>query len=164
MINDAEHRESMALLRAICAAMLDLALEDIRIPDDEIRRARKYVRADLIAAKVTAWEWLFAPWKGLTPQLPLEVVCSMIGTSANEVRLRVRREAEPTVYVIPRDERIAELLKEGREDRAYRKRGAASAAVASISAGRPLRATFLADDDLEFSVLVRSALGLLKSA
>lgn len=106
--------------RRVARLMINSASEEVLITDAEIRKHRSiYIRRELIAAKITAWEWFFDPWLGMRPRLSLEEVCPVLHTDPEWIRECVRRTEvggrpiEPTRYSLPPGYRVAELYHEG---------------------------------------------------
>lgn len=107
--------------RKVATLMINSATEDVLISDTEIRQTKSiYVRRELIASKITSWEWFFGTWQGLPPRLALEEVCPVLHTSPAWIREKVIAAAKPTRYKMPPGCR-SELLSEEREDRVRRK-------------------------------------------
>ena len=127
--------------RRMARLMIDAASEEVLITDVEIRKHESiYVRRELIAAKITAWEWFFGPfWLGMRPRLSLEEVCPVLHMAPEWIRERVRqaktggkwvdgymdgdtrvygemiggKPIKPTRFKLPPGYRVAELYHEG---------------------------------------------------
>ena len=133
--------EVLRIVREASRWVLRSACEEVCITDADIRKVKAIQkRNDLIAAKITAYEWFFEPYKGLAPRLSLEEVCRVLHRDPKYVRDRVRANpaSKATHYEMPPGYR-AELLSEERGAQAWKLKSevaaeAAAAAAAAASA------------------------------
>lgn len=117
--------EQLRLAKALYRAVFADALRDAMIDDsDGALPADEYRRREAVAAKVTAWEFFFAPYPRGTPRVTLEDACAVLGRSVSDVRAMVRRIATPPRHAMPLGDRHAYLSADREERGWYRRRGA----------------------------------------
>ena len=115
--------EVMRIVREMARWLLRCTCEEVCITDEDIRKLKsRQAREDLIATKITAYEWFFGTFQGVPPRLSLEEVCRVLHRDPKFVRARVRANpaAKATRYKMPPGYR-AELLSEARGAQAWKR-------------------------------------------
>lgn len=113
----------------LLGAVLKQAEVDARLDEAEIRAIRSKVeREELLAAKLSAWEWMFDEYVGLPgtteprAEVSFETVCTVVGRDPDTVRGILIDEAAPPSYSSPPEGLRREYLSIARSDKIWKNR------------------------------------------